>query len=103
MDTPLKELEAFRRHLESAQRAADEGRWNDAKGALEQAAAIDPLHPKPLEALADVMAHLHDPDLADSLRQRAKTLRQEQWQRQVEAEIRGQHELTGNAARREIP
>lgn len=103
MDSPRQDLETFRKRMDEAQAAAAAGLWADARRALEQAIALDPLQPKPLEALADVMRNLHDPDRAEELRQRAKTLRQEQWQRQVEAEIRGQHELIGSAARHEIP
>jgi uncharacterized protein HemY len=103
MDTPTQDIEAIHRLLGDAQQAAEEARWEDARRALEQAIAIDPLQPKPVAQLADVMERLHDPGKAGDLRSRAKSLRQQQWQRQVEAEARGRHELTGEAAHREIP
>lgn len=103
MDSIGKHLEGFRAHLAQARQDIEERRWAEAQAALEAAMQIDPLEPKPYELLATVMDGLHDPDEADALRLRAKTLRQEKWQREVEAEVRGQHDLIGGPARHEIP
>ena len=103
MDGLGKDLEAFRQRVQEARAAIEAKRWSEAKHALEAALSIDPLEPRPYDLLASVMEGLHDPDQAEALRRRAKTLRQERWQREVEAEVRGQHELIGGPARHEIP
>ena len=103
MDSPRKDLEAYRARLAEARLAIEAARWGEAKPPLEAAIAIDPLEPVPFELLAKVMDGLHDPDEAEALRRRAKIIRQEKWQREVEAEVRGRHELIGGPARHEIP
>ncbi len=99
MDSPGKELERFDHLLAEAAEAMEGQRWNEAQTALKQALAIDPLQPKPYDLLADVCDGLHDPDQAEHYRSRAKAIRQEQWQRQVEAEVRGGHEILGDPSR----
>lgn len=103
METSAQDLASYLALIESARQAESESRWEAAKLALEQAIAIDPLQTKAIDLLARVMSALHDPDEAESLRRRAKLLREEKWKRDVEAEIRGRHELTGAATRHEIP
>jgi len=103
MDSPRKDLEAYRARLVEARLAIEASRWAEAKPLLVAAIAIDPLEPAAYELLAKVMDGLHDPDEAEALRRRAKIIRQEKWQREVEAEVRGRHELIGGPARHEIP
>jgi len=103
MDSTAKELEAFRAHLASAQVCIGRQDWPGARAALDSAIAIDALQPKPFDLLADVLARMGQDADAEASRARAKRLRDEQWKRQVEAEVRGQHELIGGPARHEIP
>ncbi len=99
MDSPGKDLERFDRLLAEAAEAMEGQRWNEAQTALEQALAIDPLQPKPYDLLAATCDGLHDGDQAERYRSRAKAIRQEQWQRQVEADVRGGHEILGDPSR----
>jgi Tfp pilus assembly protein PilF len=101
MDSPAQDLKLIRARLEEARRAIEARLWSEAKRALEAAMALDPFEPGPHELMAAVMEGLHDPDAAETFRRRAKALRQERWQREVEAEIRGQHELMGGPRRHE--
>jgi Tfp pilus assembly protein PilF len=103
MDSTAKELEAFRERLGAAQACLARQDWEGARRALDDAIAIDPLQPKPFDLMADVLSHLNRGEESATFRTRAKLLRQEQWKRQVEAEVRGQHELIGAPARHEIP
>jgi Tfp pilus assembly protein PilF len=103
MKSTSKELEAFRARLNDAEASMRREDWAAALSALDAAAAIDPLQPKPLDLRAQVFDRLHREEEADRQRALAKTLRHEQWKRQVEAEIRGQHELMGGPSRHEIP
>ena len=103
MDSPGKDVEQFDRLMAEAAAAMEGQNWTEAQAALDQAVAIDPLQPKSYELLAEVCVGLHDSDQAERYRTRAKAIRQEQWQRQVEAEVRGQHEVLGKPSRHEIP
>jgi len=103
MDSTTKDLEQFRERVAAAQACLERQEWEDARRALDAAIAIDPLQPKPFDLMADVLSHLNRGEQSEAFRTRAKLLRQEQWKRQVEAEIRGQHELIGAPARHEIP
>jgi Tfp pilus assembly protein PilF len=103
MDTTAVELAAFRERISAAEACIEKQDWEAARQALEAAIAIDALQPKPFDLMAGVLAKQQRGDEAEQFRARAKVLRQEQWQRQVEAEIRGQHELIGGPARHEIP
>ena len=103
MDSTAKELREFRDMLGSAQTCLERQDWEGARRALDSAIDIDPLQPKPFDLMADVLSHLNRGEESQAFRTRAKLLRQEQWKRQVEAEVRGQHELIGGPARHEIP
>ena len=101
MDSLGKDIERIDGLMAEAAEAMEGQRWNEAKSALEQALAIDPLQPKPYDLLADVCEGLGDSSQAERHRSRAKSIRQEQWQRQVEAEARGGHEVLGKPSRHE--
>ena len=97
MESPAKDIEAYNQWLREAQTCLDGKRWEEAKSKLERAAEIDPLQAKPLAMLAEVYDGLEDGKQADTLRARAKAIREEKWKREVEAEVRGRHDVLGEA------
>ncbi|MCZ6748676.1 MAG: hypothetical protein O7D96_05240 [SAR324 cluster bacterium] len=99
MDSPVKDIERIDRLMAEAAETMEGQRWDEAQTALEQVRAIDPLQPKTYDLLADVCDGLNDPGQAGRHRSRAKAIRQEQWQRQVEADVRGGHEILGDPSR----
>ena len=103
MESPAKEFEAYNQLLREAQTCLDEKLWEEAKSKLERAAEIDPLQAKPLAMLAEVYDGLGDGKQSDTLRARAKAIREEKWKREVEAELRGRHDMLGETSRHETP
>ena len=103
MDTPTQEMKAYDDLVGEAADLIAKDEWEAAKTALDQAIALDPVQVHGYDMLAKVYDGLHDPDQADHYRTQAKAIRQEQWQRQVEADVRGKHEMLGGPARHKIP
>lgn len=100
-ETASEVLARFEKLLEQARTLREAGRLDEAHAAAHEAMLLDEKNPRPLEALAHVAEARGRPEEAERLRGRAGTLRKEAWQRQVEAEIRGQHELWGDPLRHE--
>ena len=76
-----------------AENARAQGRLSEAETLLREAMVIDPKHPGTHQKLAEVVAALGREAEAHQLHKMAEALRKEAWQRQVEAEIRGRHEV----------
>lgn len=103
MTTPSEEVRTFTGLMQAARDFIDQKRWNDALDVLKKATELDRLHPGPYEHLGTVYEALGQPEEARFYRSRAKAIREEIWKREVEAEIRGHHEMIGEASRHEIP
>ncbi|MDH4249373.1 MAG: tetratricopeptide repeat protein [Deltaproteobacteria bacterium] len=91
--TAAQEVERRRRLVAAAEKVKGEGLLEEAESLLQQALEADPKHPGTHERLAEVWLAMGRTAQAAQGRQLAETLRKEAWQRQVEAEIRGQHEV----------
>lgn len=101
MDAPVKELEQLKSLQSAAKTHLDESALDQAQTCLEQAQSIEPGNPRTLELMSRLAEGRGDAQGAERLKEKAATLRKEAWQRQVEAEIRGKHELMGEAIRKE--
>ena len=101
MDAPVRELQRMDDlHRQGRERLAA-GRPQDAIAAAEEALTLEPDNVRSLTLKADALEALgRDADL-EALRQRIRLLRREAWQRAVEAELRGHHDLLGEAIRHE--
>jgi len=103
MDAPLKDLERIRALLQSAVAALQAGRHAEAMLSAREAQELDPLNPRPPELLAEIHRAAGKPELAAREADLAKYLRKQAWEREVEAEARGHHDLIGGASRHELP
>jgi thioredoxin-like negative regulator of GroEL len=101
MDAPLKELERLRALHQEARRLLDASRPADARDAAQQALALEADNPRSLALLAEALERLGEAEPAQRLRLQIRQIRRDTWQRQVEAEARGQHDLLGQAIRHE--
>jgi len=94
---PLNPVEVDLEHRKKlnhdAEEARAQGRLSEAETLLREALAIDPKHPGTPQKLAEIVAAQGREAEATQLHKMAEALRKEAWQRQVEAEIRGRHEV----------
>ena len=101
MDSAVSDLKRIEALLEQARAGLTAGDPGAALAATEQALAIDPRH---LPALALRIRALEGAgQLEEAHRQslHLKQLKREAWQREVEAELRGKHDVLGKATRHE--
>ncbi len=103
MQAPIKELEAIKGLLETARRHLEEGDWDAAEKAVRDALALDENHVPTCAAMTDVFEARGNPAEAGQWRAKAEQVRLRAWQRQVEAEARGHHDMLGEPSRKEIP
>jgi Flp pilus assembly protein TadD len=103
MDSPVKDLARIGALLTQARERLAVGSAAEAEASVLEAAALDPRNAQVLDLLAEIHAQAGQPDRARREREQAKQLRREAWQRQVEAEARGHHELLGEPIRHELP
>ena len=101
MDAPGKELRRIEELLLRGRALLDAGRYLEAVSAADEALDIEPTYLRILGLKADALEHLGDKDAAERLRMQIRQIRREAWQRQVEAEVRGRHDLLGEAIRHE--
>jgi uncharacterized protein HemY len=103
MEAPVKELKAVEMALETGRQAIAKGEWSKAEEAVRQAIALDEHQAPSYELMAALFeAQGREPE-ATEWREKAKLVRRQVWQRQVEAEARGHHEMLGEPSRHEIP
>ncbi|MDH5753143.1 MAG: hypothetical protein OEZ59_12100 [Deltaproteobacteria bacterium] len=102
MDAPVKELELLRKLVKEARELLEAGQHADAETRILEAIELEPKAARPMEILADIDEAMGRAELAEQHRLQAKMLRKEAWQKQVEAEIRGKHEMLGEAVRHEL-
>ena len=103
MTSPGKDVEKIKALLEQGQKNIEEEQWQAAEEAAKEAIALDDMQPKSYDVMAKALEGQGKTEDAATWRDRAKLIRREAWQRQVEAEARGGHEVLGDPGRREIP
>lgn len=96
-------LEGVKKLLAQAKTALEQGCLAEAETAAREAGRIDPVNPVPLEVLARVLEAQGRHETAEEAAKQAKALRKAAWKRQVEAELRGQHEWMGSSIRHKTP
>jgi len=101
MDAPLKELERMQALQRQGRKLLEAGQLPEAMAAVEEALALERDNVRSLTLQADVLERMDRTEEAAALRQRIRLLRREAWQREVEAELRGRHDLLGGAIRHE--
>lgn len=101
MDAPVKELERIEALQRQARELLDAGRLDEALAATEAALQLEAQNLRSLALKADVLEHMGKVEQGHQLRTLIKHLKREAWQREVEAEIRGHHDLMGEAIRHE--
>lgn len=95
------DLERIAQLQHAAHGHLDAGRPSEALDAVEQALALEPQNVRSLALKADVLERMGQAEEATQLRALVKQLKREAWQREVEAEARGHHDLMGEAIRHE--
>lgn len=103
MDAPVNELQRLEELVNRGRSALEEGRIQDALAAADEALEIEPTYLRILALKADALEKQGDTETAEHLRTQVREIRREAWKRQVEAEVRGQHDLMGSAIRHELP
>lgn len=101
MDAPVKELQQMTQLQTQARKMLDAGRAAEALTAADAALALEPKNLRSLTLKAEALERLGETAPAEQLRLLIKQLKREAWQREVEAEIRGHHDLMGEAIRHE--
>jgi len=103
MDTTGKILEEIRALQAESRRLLDEDSIADAMERIDEALALESINLGTLTLRAEALERLGKEEAAKQLHMRIKALKREAWQRQVEAEIRGHHEVLGDPIRHETP
>lgn len=101
MDAPVRELHRMDELHRQGRELLATGRPQEAAAAAEEALALESDNVRSLTLQADAWEALGQREDAEALRLRIRLLRREAWQREVEAEIRGHHDLLGEAIRHE--
>jgi hypothetical protein len=103
MESPKQIVEQIAVLLEEARACTATEEWQAAQAAVDQALLLDENHAPSYDAMADVCDAMGQADKAAQWRDKSNLVRKQAWQRQVEAEARGHHELLGEPGRHEIP
>ena len=103
MASPKQIVEQIAVLLEESRACTATEEWQAAQAAVEQALLLDENHASSYDAMADVFDAMGQADKSTQWRDKSKLVRKQAWQRQVEAEARGHHELLGEPGRHEIP
>ncbi len=101
MDAPVKELARINALLEQARTALEDGRADATLDDARHVLALDPKNIKAYRLMGDAYEALGKPQDAERMRAQEKVIKRDAWQRQVEAEVREQHEMMGEAIRHE--
>ncbi len=103
MDTPQHILDQVHALTKQAKALLAESQWDAAEQVLSQAIALDDGNAFAMDLLAKCYAGKGQADLAAKTHARAKQIRDENWKRQVEGDIRSHHDLLGKKVQHEIP
>jgi Flp pilus assembly protein TadD len=101
MDAPIEELRKIQQLQEAARALLEAGKLDEALQRVEEALALEAQNLKTLTLKAEIHEGRGELELAGRLRQQVKMRKREIWQGQVEAEIRGQHEMLGGPIKHE--
>lgn len=101
MKAPVKELQQMQQLQQQARQHLEAGHAAEALGAVQAALALEETNLRSLTLKVEALEALGRTDEAGKLRTLVRQLRREAWQRDVEAEIRGHHDLMGEAIRHE--
>jgi Flp pilus assembly protein TadD len=99
MDAPIRELERIEAQCRQGRQHLAAGRLAEALAAAQAAQALEAGNVRALALEADVLHALGRLEEAWQRRRLLRMLKRQAWQRMVEAEIRGQHLLMGEATR----
>ncbi len=103
MDAPTTALAERKRLLEQARELLGRRQWSEAEQVLREAISIDEHHAPSHGLMAQALAGKGEPEQSAQWKERAELVRRQAWQKEVEAEARGKHDLLGEPARHEIP
>lgn len=101
--SPSAELGDIKVKIDASRQLLEGREWSGAIALLQEIIKSDPVNPTPYDLLARAFEGAGQNEQAADVRAQAKSIRDEQWKRTVEAEIRGRHELVGNAVKRDLP
>jgi Tfp pilus assembly protein PilF len=103
MDSPKNILRKVSTLLDSARERIAAEEWDAAQAELEAALKLDEHNAAIYDAMADLFEAKGGAGKSAQWREKAQLQRKQAWQRQVEAEARGHHDLLGEPGRHEIP
>lgn len=103
MGTISEQLNQFKGLLAQARQNLDESKTQEAEKIVLDAIKIDEMAPEPYDFLEEIYLLKGNHQKANEYKQIAQAIRKKVWGNQVEAEIRGHHEMLGEASRHEIP
>lgn len=101
MDAGSRELERLKELQREGRRLIDQGRLEQASRNLDEALALEERNARTIELMALLAEKQGDAAKAERLQAQAQQYRKEARQREIEAEIRGHHELWGEPGRHE--
>lgn len=103
MEAPTRALKAIQEWMDTGRKEIAGGRWDKAEAAIRQALELDEHNAACFDLMATLFEAQGKEPQAAEWREKAKHVRRDAWQRQVEAEARGHHEMLGGPSRHEIP
>lgn len=95
MKTPQEALAEIAALHGRARQAIAAGRFAEGEAALARALSLDEHHAPSYSAMAELLEAQEKAAEAGTWREKARAVRRQAWQRQVEAEARGHHETVG--------
>lgn len=103
MKIPAEDWKAVKEFVERGRGYIAEEKWVEAEKAARDALALDENHAPTFDLIADIFEGMGKGRDAEEWRAKGVLVRKQAWQRQVEAEARGHHDLLGEPGRKEIP
>ena len=98
---PLEEWKELQDLQERSRKLLEEGRYDEVLQTVQEAIGLEENNIASLRIKAVALRGLGRGEDARQLESRVQQLRKKAWQRQVEAELRGRHEVMGEAIRHE--
>ena len=103
MESPKQILQKVNTLLEAARERVAAEDWGAARVDIEAALKLDDHGAATYDAMANLFEAKGEAEKYAQWREKAQLVRKQAWQRQVEAEARGHHDLLGEPGRHEIP
>lgn len=95
MESHGKVIEEMKALREESGQLLEAGKVEEALSKVEEALALEENNQKSLTLKAAILEKQGDSNAAETLRARVALIKKEAWQKKVEAEARGQHEVVG--------